>query len=81
MRVKMYKMRGLAVGKGKTTFVEFELEFEDDRAFVIWDSVTVGNYQLKARVEIDPELLQTTSGRGCEYFYRGHLVLPRPENN
>lgn len=81
MRVKMYRMRGLAVNRGKTCFSNFDLEFEGERAFVIWDSVTFGSYLLKARLEIDPNLLLKDTGREWDYLYRGKLVLPRPENN
>jgi hypothetical protein len=81
MRVKMYKMRSLALDHGKNTFVDLHLEFEAGRAFVIWDSLAVGEYELKARLEIDPGLLQKASGRSCDFFYRGELVLPQPENN
>ena len=81
MRVKLFKMRSLTVDNGKSAFVDVNLEFEGKRAFVIWDSVVLGDYKLKARVEIDPELLQKSGGRGCDYYYRGQLILPRPENN
>ncbi len=81
MRIKLYTMRSLALDQGKNTFVDLQLEFEGERAFVVWDSVNVGGYELKARLEIDPELLQRGGGRGCDFFYRGELVLPRPENN
>ena len=81
MRLKLYKMRSLTVENGKTAFIEVNLEFEGQRAFVIWDSISVGTLLLKARVEIDPTLLQTGSGRGCDYVYCGELVLPRPQNN
>ena len=81
MRLKLYKMRSLTIENGKTAFIEVNLEFEGNRAFVIWDSITVGTFLLKARVEIDPTLLQTGGGRGCDYVYCGELVLPRPQNN
>ncbi len=81
MRAKLYKMRSLAVENGPHTPLDLELEFEGKRAFVIWDSVTLGNYQLKARLEIDPKLLQKTETNVCDYFYCGKLVLPRPEDN
>jgi hypothetical protein len=74
-------MRSLTVENGKTSFVHLDLEFEGDRAFVVWDSITLGKLVLKARVEIDPELLQTDPGRGCDYLYHGELILPRPRNN
>jgi hypothetical protein len=32
-------------------------------------------------MEIDPQLLHADSGRGCDYIYRGELVLPNPEHN
>ena len=81
MRAKLYKVRGRAVAKGKMKFIDLDLEFDGERAFVIWDSITLGNFLLKARVEIDPLLLHEDSGRGWDYVYRGELVLPNPENN
>lgn len=81
MDLKMYKLRSLAAGHGKTNSVDLDMEFEGDRAFVVWDSISLGNCELKARVEIDPELLQAATGRGCDYVYRGELILPRPELN
>jgi hypothetical protein len=81
MRAKLYKVRGRAVAKGKLELIDLNVEFDGKRAFVIWDSITLGNYLLKARVEIDPQLLLADQGRGCDYVYRGELVLPNPENN
>jgi len=74
-------MRSLTVENGKTAFVDMDLEFEGDRAFVVWDAISLGKLVLKARVEIDPTLLKTDPGRGCDYFYHGELILPRPRNN
>lgn len=81
MQAKLYKVRGRAVAKGKLEFIDLDLEFDGKRAFVIWDSISVGDYLLKARVEIDPQFLHADSGRGCDYVYRGELVLPNPVNN
>jgi hypothetical protein len=81
MRIKVFKMRSLTVEQGKKAFIVVNLEFEGERAFVLWDSITLGEYKLKARVEIDPELLQKAGDRGCDFYYLGQLVLPRPENN
>ena len=81
MRTKLYKVRGKAVAKGKLEFIDLNVEFDGKRAFVIWDSITLGNYLLKARVEIDPQLLHADPARGCDYVYRGELILPNPENN
>jgi hypothetical protein len=81
MRIKRYKVRSLTAGKSKQAALDFEMEFDGKRAFVVWDSITMGKFKLKARVEIDPELLFAAPGRGCDYLYRGQLVLPRPENN
>ena len=69
------------MAKGKLEFINLDLEFDGKRAFVIWDSIAVGNYQLKARVEIDPRLLRADSDRQCDFVYNGELVLPRPEDN
>lgn len=81
MRVKNYKMRGLTVRNGRPSFVNLNLEFEGRRAFVIWDSVILGSFLLKARLEIDPGLLLKDAGREWDYLYRGKLELPRPELN
>lgn len=81
MCVKNYKMRGLTVKNGSPSFVNLNLEFEGKRAFVIWDSVVLGSYLLKARLEIDPGLLLKDVGREWDYLYRGKLELPRPELN
>ncbi len=80
MRVKTYKMRGLAQNQGKNKYIELHLEFEGKRAFVVWDSIPVGEYEFKTRLEIDPKLLQKSESN-CDFLYRGELVLPRPENN
>jgi hypothetical protein len=74
-------MRSLTVKNGKKTFVDLDLEFEGSRAFVIWDSITCGKFMVKARVEIDPGLLQTDPGQAFDYLYHGELILPRPQNN
>jgi hypothetical protein len=79
--MKSYKMRSLTVKNGKQAFKDLDLEFEGTRAYVVWDSVSVGSYQLKARLEIDPALLRKGGGRGCDYVYHGALVLPLPELN
>ena len=81
MRAKLYRVRGQAVGKDKREFIDLDLEFDGKRAFVIWDTISVGDYLFKARVEIDPRLLRADSGRQCDFVYSGELVLPRPENN
>ena len=81
MRAKLYRLRGQAMAKGKLEFINLDLEFDGKRAFVIWDSIPVGNYHLKARVEIDPRLLRADAGRQCDFVYSGELVLPRPEDN
>ncbi len=81
MRVKQYKVRSLGVAAGQNAAKDLNLEFEGDRAFVVWDSISVGNFMIKARVEINPLLLQKDMGTGFDFLYRGELVLPRPENN
>jgi len=79
--MKTYRLRSLAMTKGQNSFVELCLEFDGKRAFVVWDSVPVGHYQFKARLEIDPALLQKAQDHSWDYVYRGSLVLPRPEHN
>jgi hypothetical protein len=81
MRVKSYKMRGLTLKNGKNTLIDLDLEFEGKRAFAIWESFPVGNYELKARVEIDPKQLEKIATGCCDFLYRGELVLPEPQNN
>ncbi len=79
--MKTYKMRGQAANGNTNAFVDLELEFEGKRAFVIWEAMELGNYQLQARMEIDPKLLQRVEDRVCDFVYHGELILPRPENN
>jgi hypothetical protein len=74
-------MRSLAVENGKTTCIDLRLEFEGKRAFVLWDSISMGNYELKVRVELDPKQLEEVRGPSWDFFYRGRLVLPRPQDN
>lgn len=81
MRVKSYKVRSIAVKNGLKTYVDLPLEFEGKRAFVIWDSINLGAYRFKARLEIDPRMLQKVKVDACEFMYSGDLVLPRPQNN
>jgi hypothetical protein len=81
MRIKTFKLRGLATAKGRSSFVDLCLEFDGKRAFVVWDCIPVGHYEFKARLEIDPALLQKAEDHGWDYVYCGRLVLPRPENN
>lgn len=81
LRMRTYKMRSTTVNGGKTSVVDVNMEFEGTRAFVIWESVPLGHYQLQARLEIDPRLLQRVQHHGCDYLYHGELILPRPEDN
>ena len=81
MRVKSYKMRGLTLRNGQNTFVDLDLEFEGTRAFAIWDSICVGNYELKARLELDPKCLKKVASDYCDFEYKGELILPQPQNN
>ncbi len=61
--------------------VDLPLEFEGKRAFIIWDSVTVGDYQFLARIEINPRYLKKIRGRTSDYAYTRELSLPRPQDN
>ena len=79
--MKIYKMRSLATENGKNAMIDLSLEFDGTRAFVIWDSIPVGKYELRARLELNPELLQKTGDPGYDFFYQGKLVLPRPQDN
>jgi hypothetical protein len=81
MGCKTYKLRSLTVNNGQERFINLVMEFEGGRAFVVWDSISLGEFLLKARVEIDPKLLQSDTGAGWDFLYRGDLVLPRPELN
>ncbi len=81
MRAKTYRLKSLTDANGHPKPVDLNLEFEGGRAFVVWDSLKMGNFRLKARLEIDPTLLQRENSAGFDYCYRGELVLPRPENN
>ena len=81
MCAKLYKLRSLAVENGKTTCIDLRVEFEGKRAFAIWDSIPLGGYELKVRLELDPKRLERGGGPGWDFFYRGQLVLPRPQDN
>lgn len=74
-------MRSFALAKGKKTFFNLRLEFEGDRAFVVWDVVNCGDYEFKTRFEIDPKRLRRARCRECDYVYNGQLDLPRPQDN
>jgi hypothetical protein len=78
---KTYKVRSLTTKNGKDTVLDLNLEFEGRRAFVVWDQVRMGDFELKARLEIDPKLLQKGDTDNCDFLYRGHLILPRPQDN
>jgi hypothetical protein len=79
--MKTYTLRSRTVGNGENSVADLPLEFDGRRAFVIWDTISLGEYQLKARVEIDPKRLKRAQRRPWDYFYRGELVLPRPQDN
>ncbi len=81
MRLKRYIMRSMAMKRGMKAPVDLPVEFEGARAFVVWDSLVLGGFELKARVEINPTLLTPMAAGGYDFVYHGHLVLPRPENN
>jgi len=81
MRAKSYRVRGQAKAKGKVELIDLDLEFEGQRAFVVWDSISLGSYLLKARVEIDPKFLRAEPGCQCDFVYNGEIILPLPENN
>jgi hypothetical protein len=81
MHVKMYTMRSVALADGRSTLVNLHLEFEGARAYVVWDSVTLRDYEFKTRVEINPKPLRKAGAHGCDFFYRGRLELPRPQDN
>ncbi len=79
--MKTYKMRSLAIENGKNSLVDLRLEFDGSRAFAIWDAIPVGKYELRARLELNPELLERVGKPGYDFFYQGELVLPRPQDN
>jgi len=80
--MKIYKMRSLAVENGKNSLVDLRLEFDGTRAYAIWDSVAVGKYELRARLELNPKLLlRREDNSGYDFFYQGELILPRPQDN
>ncbi len=82
MRVKMQKrLRHFSLDNGQQAPVNLPLEFEGRRVFIIWDLVVLGRHQFKARIEIDPRLLEQLNRQGTDYSYRGRLVLPRPQDN
>lgn len=81
MHGKMYKLRSRAVKNGTDALIDLDLEFEGQRAFVIWDCIPIGAYHLKARLEIDSALLEPSERKTIDYVYHGKLFLPQPQNN
>lgn len=79
--MKTYTLRSVTVDNGKNFVADLQLEFEGKRAFVIWDTIPLGGYELKARLEIDPRLLRKVRSQPWDFFYHGELVLPRPQDN
>ena len=75
------KVRVCGDERSTVSFSDLPLAIEGKRAFVIWDTTTLGNYELQARIEINPKLLKKIRGRTAEYTYVGELVLPRPQDN
>jgi len=75
------RLRHLARENGRGKLVELPLEFEGERAFVIWDWAVLGRRRFKARIDLDPTLLRKIGGSAGDYAYRGRLVLPRPQDN
>lgn len=63
--------------------VDLPLAFEGERVFAIWDTADLGDFQLLARIELNPRLLKRLRGRMSKNIFRyiGKLDLPQPENN
>ena len=74
-------MRGLTHQNGRNKFVDLPVEFEAGRAFVVVDAISLGAYELKVRVELDPKRLEKVSGQGWDFAYQGELRLPDPSRN
>jgi hypothetical protein len=68
-------------GAGKYALEDYQLEFEGDRAFLVWEEFNVGNLFFKAVVELNPNLLRRIEGRSTNYYYRGKITLPHAEDN
>lgn len=75
------KVRVSSGNAPRTPWLDLPLTFEDGRAFLIWDCAGVGDYELQARIELDPKLLRKSRDRLVTYSYAGTLVLPRPQDN
>ena len=65
----------------KDALKDFQLEFEGDRAYLVWDVFSLGSLLIKARVELNPRLLRRSDARSSNYYYRGKITLPSPETN
>ena len=66
---------------GNHSLRSFQLEFDGTRAYLVWDVFSVGSLLIKARVELNPRLLRKIDARSSDYYYRGKISLPRPEDN
>jgi hypothetical protein len=78
---KQSKLPTIALCDGPNHLINLPLEFEGKRAFVVWDSIQVRGFELKARIELNPRLLKKVACRAWDYLYDGMLPLPRPQNN
>jgi hypothetical protein len=63
--------------------IDLPLCFEGERVYAIWDCAKVGEFELLARIELDPRLLKKARGRASKntFRYAGKLELPRPQDN
>ena len=81
MEPKLCKMRSLTTGDSSELSASLDIKFEGKRASVIWDSITVGDFYFRARLEIDLKWLRKAERPSGEYLHCGNLVLPRPDPN
>jgi hypothetical protein len=84
---KIYKVMAFSMQSGKPGLIESDLIFEADgkRAQLVlewWPNTGSGDVP-KTTIEIEPAFLQRVSGQNmkCDFFYRGQIPIPAPEDN
>jgi hypothetical protein len=80
---RIYSVCFLALDKGVNSVFTGDLEFVEDKAFLISEYWPGRTRELKSRIEIDPSFLQPTpnSKVAFDYFYQARVPLPQARDN
>lgn len=69
------------VEDGRRQLAAFELTGTPDKPTVIYDQITAGAKRASMTLPLDPTKLQATPGGKADYFYRGQIMFPTPQEN